>query len=78
MPKITIETTLEEQEAVLEVIKKHEGEVIPVRVLAEESGLKQSRARYALEDLLESGKVLRTPVKQFNKHYVRYSYTCSE
>lgn len=74
MPKITIETTAEEQEAVIKAIRVLEGQVVAVRVIAEEAGLSQSRARYALVDLIEAGKVAREASKAFNKHYVRYSY----
>ena len=76
-PKITIETTPEEQAAVLKAIRALEGQVVAVRVIAEEAGLPQTRARYALVDLLESGKITREAVKAFNKHYVRYSYKIS-
>lgn len=74
MPQITIMTTPEEQEAVYEALKRLEGKVVPVREIAEEAGLPQSRARYALADLIEAGKVQRIPYRQFNKHYCRYSY----
>lgn len=74
MPKITIETTREEQEAVLKAVKALEGQVVAVRVIAEEACLPQTRARYALVDLIEAGKVERIASKAFNKHYVRYSY----
>ena len=73
MPKITIETTAEEQEAVIKAIRVLEGQVVAVRVIAEEAGLPQTRARYALIDLIEAGKVERIASKAFNKHYVRYS-----
>ena len=74
MPQITIETTPDEQEAVLRAIKALEGQVVAVRVIAEEANLPQSRARYAIEDLLEAGKISKIAAKAFNKHYVRYSY----
>ena len=74
MPKITIETTQEEQAAVLRAVKALEGQVVAVRIIAEEAGLSQSRARYALVDLIEAGKIERVASKAFNKHYVRYSY----
>ena len=45
MPKITIETTAEEQEAVIKAIRVLEGQVVAVRVIAEEAGLPQTRAR---------------------------------
>ena len=74
MPKIIVETTQEEQAAVLRAVKALEGKVVAVRVIAEEAGLSQSRARYALVDLIEAGKIERVASKAFNKHYVRYSY----
>lgn len=74
MPKIIVETTREEQAAVLRAVKALEGQVVAVRVIAEEAGLSQSRARYALVDLIEAGKIERVASKAFNKHYVRYSY----
>ena len=74
MPQITIETTPEEQDAVYEAIKRLSGQVVAVRVIAEEAGIPQSRARYALADLLDKGRVVRQPHRNFNKHYCRYSY----
>ena len=74
MAKFSIETTKEEQDAVLEVLKKHEGKTVPVRVLAVEAGMPQSRARYAILDLVEAGKVQRVPTKAYNEHYIRYTY----
>ena len=74
MPQIIIETTPEEREAVLKAIAKLEGQVVPVRVIALEAKLSQSRARYALVDLITADKIERVAVKAFNKHYVRYCY----
>ena len=74
MPQITIETTQEEQEAVYEALKRLGGKVVAVREIAEEAGIPQSRARYAIVDLLEAKRVVREPHRNFNKHYVRYSY----
>lgn len=74
MAKFTIETTSEEQEAVIEVLKKHEGETVPVRVIAAEADMHQSRARYAILDLVEAGRIAKVPTKAFNKHYIRYTY----
>ena len=74
MAKFTIETTTEEQEAVLKVLKKYEGQTVPVRVLAAEAKMPQSRARYAILDLVDAKKVERVPTKAFNEHYIRYTY----
>lgn len=74
MPQIIIETTPEEQAAVLKALKDVEGNIVAVRTIAEAAGLSQSRTRYALIDLIEAGKVTREAAKSFNKHYLRYSY----
>lgn len=74
MAKFTIETTQEEQEAVLKAIKTFEGVTVSMRALAAEAKMPQSRARYAVLDLIEANKVARVPTKAFNEHYVRYTY----
>ena len=74
MAQFIVETTPEEREAVLRVIKQIEGQTVPVRVIAEMADMSQSRARYALIDLLEARKIERVASKAINKHYVRYSY----
>lgn len=74
MANITITTTPEEQKAVIEALKKLEGKVAAVSAIADLAGLRQSRVRYALVDLLDAKKIERVPVKAMNKHYVRYSY----
>lgn len=74
MAKINVVTTTEEQAAVLQAIKEIAGTVTPVSKIADLAGLKQSRARYAILDLIEAGKIEKVPHKAFNKHYVRYSY----
>lgn len=74
MAKIIIETTAEEQEKVLKVLSSLDGEVTPVSTIASMAGLSQSRTRYVLIDLAESGRIERVAHKAFNKHYVRYSY----
>ena len=75
MAKFTIETTPEEQEAVIRALKEFEGQTVPVRVIANRAGMPQSRARYAILDLIEAGKVKRELTKAFNERYKRYSYT---
>ena len=75
MANITVTTSVEERMAVLRVIVELNGAVTPVSKIAKLAGLKQSRARYALLDLIESGSVEKVPHRAFNKHYVRYSYT---
>ena len=74
MAQINVVTTKEERDAVLQVISELDGAVTPVSRIAEMSGLRQSRARYALLDLIEAGQVEKIPHRAFNKHYVRYSY----
>ena len=74
MPTITINTDPEEREAVLDVIKKLQGETVPVSKIAQLAGLTHGRARYAIDDLIVEGAITRIATRQFNKHYVRYSY----
>ena len=74
MAKFVVETTPEEQVKVLKVIKQFEGQTIPVERIADETGMRPSRVRYVLLDLIEAKKIERVPTKAFNKHYVRYSY----
>lgn len=78
MAQITITTTQQERNAVIKVLKELEGKTVPVAKLAELTGLKQSRVRYAIVDLIEEKKIERVQTKAFNKHYVRYSYKVLE
>ena len=74
MATIKVNTYQNEQEDVLEELKKLQNQTVSVSRIASEAGMKQSRVRYALEDLIEAGKVAREASKAINKHYVRYSY----
>ena len=74
MAIIKIETTIEEQQQVIEALKQCEDKVVPVSEIALKAGLSQSRTRYVLVDLIESGKIERIAAKAFNKHYTRYKY----
>ena len=74
MAQITLETTIEEQNVVLKALVELNGAVAPVATIASMTGLRPSRTRYVLMDLIDQGKVERVPHKAFNKHYVRYSY----
>lgn len=74
MAQFSVETTPEEQEVVLNVLRQLEGQTVPVSVIAEKAGMRPSRARYAIIDLMEAGKVQRNVAKAFNKRYIRYSY----
>ena len=74
MAKFTIETTKEEQDTVLEALKEFEGITVSVRAIAAKANMPQSRARYALLDLVEASRVEKVPTKAFNERYVRYTY----
>ena len=74
MAQINVVTTKEEQDAVLQALVDLDGAVAPVSKIADMAGIKQSRARYAILDLLEAGRIEKVPHRAFNKHYVRYSY----
>lgn len=75
MAQINVVTTEEEQNAVLKALVELDEEVVPVSKIASTANLPYSRARYALLDLVDAGKVRKNPHRAFNKHYVRYSYT---
>ena len=74
MAQVIITTTSEEQEKVLQALKNLNGETAPVSAIARMAGLRDSRVRYALQDLVDAGRIEKIPTKAFNKHYVRYCY----
>lgn len=75
MPIIAITTTHDEQEKVLEVIRNIDStKAISVARLAEMADMNASRVRYAIADLVDQGRIVRVPIKAFNKNYIRYSY----
>lgn len=75
MPIIAITTTPEEQEKVLEVVRTIDStKSISVARLAEMANMNASRVRYTIADLVDQGRIVRVPVKAFNKNYIRYSY----
>ena len=74
MAQINITTTEEEQNCVLEAIKKLSGKTVAVSTIAKEAGMNQNRVRYVVSDLEEAGKIKRVPTKAFNEHYIRYKY----
>lgn len=74
MAQFIVETTVEEQNKVIEAIRQVEGQTVPVSNIAKLAGLSPSRTRYVILDLIEANKVQRIPSKAFNKHYIRYSY----
>lgn len=79
MAAIIVKTTYEEQKKILKAVEMFKGKVVSVADLASWAGMNQSRARYALMDLVDQGIVERIPTKAFNKNYIRYSYkVCGE
>ena len=74
MAQFTVTTTSEEQDKVLKAIKELNGETAPVSTIASMTDLKHSRVRYAIQDLVDAGRIEKVPTKAFNKHYVRYCY----
>lgn len=74
MAQVIINTTSEEQNKVLQALKSLNGETAPVSTIARMAGLRDSRVRYAIQDLVDAGRIEKIPTKAFNKHYVRYCY----
>lgn len=79
MPIIAITTTPEEQAKVLEAIKQIDTSMpVSISHLAKLADLKESRTRYAVADLVDSGAIKRIPLVAFNKKYIRYTYEVVE
>ena len=74
MAIIEIQTTQEERDKVLTIVKKYEDKTIAVSQLAKEAKLPHSKVRYVLYDLEEANIIKRIPVKAINKYYIRYKY----
>jgi predicted transcriptional regulator len=75
MPVISITTTKEEQDKVLEAIKKIDNsKPVSIHSIALMAKMKESRVRYAVADLVDSNKIKRIPLVAFNKKYIRYTY----
>lgn len=74
MAQFTVNTTPEEQDMVLRAIIELNGETAPVSTIARMTDLRHSRVRYAIQDLVDAGRIEKVPTKAFNKHYVRYCY----
>lgn len=74
MAHIIIDTSAEDQEKVLAVLKELNEATTPVATIAKMANIKASTARYVLLDLIEAGKIQRVPTRAINKHYVRYGY----
>lgn len=66
--------TENEKKLMIQAIKKNKGVSISVAKLASVAGINPNRARFVLDVLVESGKVIKVPVKSYNKHYSRYTY----
>lgn len=74
MAQFIVNTTTEEQNKVLQVIVELNGETAPVSTIARMACMGHSRVRYAIQDLVDAGRIEKVPTKAFNKHYVRYCY----
>lgn len=74
MAQIIIKTSAEEQNVVLEAVKKLQGKTVPVSEIARVAKMNPNRVRYVITDLLEANKIERIPTKAFNKNYIRYKY----
>ena len=74
MATICISTTAEEQQKVYDYIKTVPDKQLSVSAISRETDLVQSRARYALDDLVSEGYIEKIPIKQFNNKYIRYKY----
>lgn len=78
MAQITINTTPEEHEKVLNALKQLVDKTVAMSEIAKKAGMNPNRVRYVITDLEDAGKIRRIPTKAFNKHYVRYKYEIVE
>lgn len=78
MAKIEILTTQEEQDSIIEALKKLKGQTVAVSKIASLTTVNKNRIRYIITDLEDMGKIQRIPTKAFNKHYIRYKYEVKE
>lgn len=74
MAQFIVNTSEEERNKVLQALVELNGATTPVSAIARIANLKQSRVRYAIQDLIDAGRIEKVPTKAFNKHYVRYCY----
>ena len=74
MATVTITTTQEEQQKVLEALKGLQGETVAMSKISKVCGLSVSRVRYTLADLIEANKIRKIPTKCINPRYIRYKY----
>lgn len=75
MATFSIETTKEEQDAVVSAIHKTKAEgTVSMSRLAEVSGVGKNRVRYVITDLLDKNRIRQISTKHFNEHYKRFRY----
>lgn len=74
MAGVNVKIYPEEKDKLVQVIKKNKGKTISVAKLAEQAGYNPNRTRFIIAELLEEGRVVKTPTKAFNERYIRYSY----
>ena len=74
MATIQVVTSPEEQQKIYSFIQSYPGIQMSVAAIAKQVGLPQTRVRYALDDLVTNGFVVKVPTRQFNSKYIRYSY----
>lgn len=74
MAIVTINTTDDEQNAVLEALKELQDKPVAMAAIARKAGISPSRVRYVLVDLEDAKRIEKIAVKAINKYYVRYKY----
>jgi predicted transcriptional regulator len=74
MAGVNVKIFPEEKDTMVKVIKKNKGKTISVAKLADQAGFNPNRTRFIIAELLEEGRIIKTPTKAFNERYIRYSY----
>lgn len=63
-----------EKQQLISAVKASNNKIVSVSSLCRAAGLNPNRGRFVMDVLLETGKVTRTAVKQYNERYIRYTY----
>lgn len=74
MASVNIKIFPEEKTKVVIAIKQTKGETTSVAKIAAIAKINPNRTRFIIEELLEEGRIERTPTKFYGSKYVRYSY----
>lgn len=74
MSLMKLNITQAERLQVISVIKINKNKQISVAKIAQKIKGNPNRVRFIIEELIADHKIKKVPVKNYNKHYRRYTY----